>query len=81
MVSLSEQTLTLQQFDDRVTLISSDKRSSQTNNKMFAVSHLYFVQYRIYSRISREILGKIICKSLGGRLIPGARHQTKKNSA
>ena len=37
--------------------------------------------YCIYSRISREILGKIICKSLGGRFIPGARNQTKKNSA
>ena len=34
--------------------------------------------YRIYSRISREIFGKIICKRLGGRLIPGARHQTKE---
>ena len=29
----------------------------------------------------REIVGKIICKSWGGRLIPGARHETKKNSA
>ena len=37
--------------------------------------------YRIYSRISPKILGKIICKSLGGQLIPRARHQTKKNSA
>ena len=39
---------------------------------------IIIIIYRIYSRISREILGKIICKSLGGRLIPGARHQTNK---
>ena len=39
------------------------------------------VAYRIYLRISREILGKIICKNWGGgRLIPGARHQTKKTA-
>ena len=27
--------------------------------------YIYIYIYRIYSRISREILGKIICKSLG----------------
>ena len=54
---------------------------SMVYNRNREMSLLFFITiYRIYSRISREILGKIICQSLGGRLIPGARHQTKKNS-
>ena len=49
-----------------------------TNEK--EISFFMDLVYRIYSRISREILGKIICKSLGGPLIPGASHKTKQKT-
>ena len=48
---------------------------------LLSIVILKIMNYRIYSCISREILGKIICNSLGGRLIPRARNQTKKHSA
>ena len=62
-------------FSINIFCLKRDTPNPLSLQGQFMINH-----YRIYSRISREILGKIICQSLGGRLIPGARHQTKKTA-
>ena len=55
--------------------------SAKKNSRIFVWSATGAI-YRIYSRISREIVGKLICKSLGGSTYTrGKSRNNKKTSA